>query len=115
MQDHTFSEPLLRSGVANLLSALDTYDVASTRLVESWLDMDVYMVFSKQIDAIRDHGVTLPALTVLSLQLVIAHSELVSTLWQNASTGLCATKLQDVKERHTFAVNALRAAAASYR
>lgn len=113
MQDHTFPETLLRHSISEMLSALDAYDVASTRLVETWLDMDLYTEFSQQIDDIREQGVAIPTLTVLSLQLVIAHSELVSTMWQNASMGVNAARLQEVKERHTLAVNALRAAAAA--
>lgn len=95
----------------DLLSALDAYDVAAQRLVASWLDMEVYSDFSRKVDAIRDHGAAVPALTVLSLQLVIAHSELVSTLWQNASVGVSTEGMRDVQDRHTAAVEALRASA----
>jgi hypothetical protein len=111
---HTLSPPDsgIRRDAFNLMSALDAYDLASSQLVERWLDMDLYTEFSKQIDAIRDHGVAVPTLTVLSLELVIAHSELVSTLWQNASVGVPAPKLYEVQARHTAAINMLRAAAA---
>ena len=104
------SEP--RCDAFNLISALDAYDLASTKLVENWLDMELYAEFSKQIDVIREHGVSVPVLTVLSLQLVIAHSELLCTMWQNSSVGVNPVKLQDVKARHTASVHALAAAAA---
>lgn len=95
----------------NLLSALDAYDDAAARLVETWLDMDLYADFSKQVDAIRAHGVSTPALTVLSLQLVIAHSELVSTMWQNASVGVGEERMREVQQRHALAIAALRTVA----
>lgn len=104
--------PIPRCDAFNLMCALDAYDVASARLVESWLDMAAYTEFNRQIEPIREHGVTIPALTVLSLQLVIAHSELVSTMWQQSSVGVSAARLRDVMARHTVAVNALRVAAA---
>jgi hypothetical protein len=115
MQDHTLPETPLRHRASGLLAALDTYELTSARLVDRWLDMDIYRDCSTQIDAIREQGVTSPALTVLSLQLVIAHSELVGTMWQNASKGVCEARLQEVKDRHALAINALRSAAASCR
>lgn len=115
MQTLPFPAPARRRDPFDLVSALDSYEAATTRLVESWLDMEVYADFSRQIDAIRDHGVPDSSLTVLSLQLVIAHSELVSTLWQHASVGVPAQKMQEVQERHALAIDALRVAVASQR
>jgi hypothetical protein len=63
------------------------------------------------VDAIREHGASVPVLTVLSLQLVIAHSELVCTMWQNSSVGVSPVKMQEVKARHTDSIHALAAAA----
>lgn len=112
MQEPRFPNSILRHGAFHLMSALDAYELGSLRLVETWLDMDVYADVSGQIDAIREHGVTSPALTVLSLQLVIAHSELVSTMWQNSSVGVAPAKVREVTERHTLAIDAVRVAAA---
>ena len=105
-------EPLLRGGIPDLVSALDGYEATSTLLVEHWLDMDLYAQFSSQIEAIRGHVPGIPALTVLSLQLAIAHAELASTLWQNACTGVSAAKMQEARERHRLAIHAFRAVAA---
>ena len=74
-----------------------------------WLDMDVYASFSSQIDAIRARGPGVPSLTVPLLHLVIAHSELVCTLWQNASVGGGAAQLKEVQARHADAVARVRA------
>lgn len=112
MQDQPLPDTALRCSAFNLMTALDAYDVASARMVDRWLDIELYADFSSQIDAIRQHGVSVPSLTVHSLQLVIAHSELVCTLWQSSSVSVSAAKLQEVMERHTLAVNVLRCAAA---
>ena len=85
MQDRSFpaSSPSLftrRDERLDLASSLDRYVAASTRLVDTWFDMDLYADFRKQLEAIRQHAMTDPALTVYSLQLAIAHFELVSTL-----------------------------------
>ena len=111
MQEPSFPYPVRSRDAFNLLSALDAYDLAGQTLVASWLDMEVYADFSAKVDAIREHGATVPALTVLSLQLVIAHSELVSTLWQNASVGVGPERMGEVQARHSEAIESLRAAA----
>ena len=107
-----FLADAVRVDTFHLVSALDAYAVAATRLVERWFDADAYADVQRRIDTIRDHGVTQPALTVLSLQLVIAHAELVSTLWQNASADVSAAHLQEVRARHAVAVELLRAGSA---
>ncbi|HET8748582.1 MAG TPA: hypothetical protein VFM98_23510 [Ramlibacter sp.] len=106
----SLSESTRRSTSFDLVAAIDAYEDASTRLVARWLDMDLYSDVSRQIDAIRERGVSDPSLTVFSLQLVIAHSELICTMWQNSSVGVSAAKLQEVQARHTLAVRALREA-----
>lgn len=112
MQSPPVLPSVLRPDAFKLLSALDAYDLTCARMLESWFDMHAYADFARQIDAIREHGVSAPELTVLSLQLVIAHSELVSTLWQDSCVRVNASRMQEVRERHSIAINALRAAAA---
>ena len=97
----------------DLASALERYDTTCTRLVDTWFDMDLYADFRKQLEAIRQYAMTVPALTVYSLQLAMAHFELVSTLWQDASVGVSAARLEEVKMRHAIAVEAMRAGAAA--
>ena len=96
----------------DLASALERYEATCARLVDTWFDMDLYADFRKQLEAIRQYAMTVPALTVYSLQLAIAHFELVSTLWQDASVGVSAARLEEVKMRHAMAVEAMRAGAA---
>lgn len=111
MQPSSFADAV-RVDTFDLVCALDAYGAAATRLVERWFDTETYADCQRQIDAIRDHGVTQPALTVLSLQLVIAHAELVSTLWQSASVDVSAAHLQEVRARHAVAIELLRAGSA---
>ena len=101
-------DPLLRAEAAALLADLEAYDEAGNRLVETWVDMDLYASFSGQIDAIRARGPAIPTLMVPLLQLVIAHSELVCTLWQNASVGGGAAQLKEAQARHADAIAQLR-------
>jgi hypothetical protein len=117
MQDRpapaSFASPFARRDERfDLASALERYEATCTRLVDTWFDMDLYAEFRKQLEAIRQYAMTVPALTVYSLQLAIAHFELVSTLWQDASVGISAARLEEVKMRHTIAAEAMRAAAA---
>jgi len=112
LQSPSSFDPLLRSEAAEVLLALLSYEQTGIRLVQTWLDMEVYSEFSRQIDAIRTRGPSVPSLTVPLLHLVIAHSELVCTLWQNASVGGGAARLKEVEERHAQAIEALRASIA---
>lgn len=114
MQDRSVcdSPPVRHNTRFDLASALDRYEATCTRLVDTWFDMDRYADFRKQLEEIRQHAFRVPALTVFSLQLGIAHFELLSTLWQDASVGVSTARLEEVKMRHTIAVQAMRAAAA---
>lgn len=111
-EPHSPSLVSVRSGGFDLVSALDSYEAAGTRLVESWFDIHAYAAFGRQIEGIREHAVPVPALTVLALQLFIAHCELVSTMWQNAAVGVSAAAISEAGRRHAVAVAALRMAAA---
>ena len=116
MQGQPLSLPAFRSSREDfdLLSALDAYETTSTRLVDTWFDVHVASAFSREIDAIRHRTMQIPGLTVLGLQLVIAHCELASTLWQDASVGVSAARLEEVRLRHHLAVGALRAAVIAF-
>ena len=111
MQELSSRDFLPRFGAFELIAALDTYHAAAVRLVESWLDMDAYAQFAREIEPIREHGAAVPGLTVLALQLVIAHAELVSALWQHSSVGVSPQRMKEVRLRHALAVQSLRAEA----
>ena len=95
----------------DFVSALAAYEEASALEVESWFDIDRYAEFSKLGDAVREDGVAVPELTALTLQLHIAHAELVSTLWQNVAVGVPPVHMEQVRARHAVAIEGLRAAA----
>ena len=76
--------------------------------------MHVVSDFGRQVDAIRERVMAIPGLTVLGLQLVIAHCELSSAMWQNASVGVSVTTLEEIRLRHQLAVGALRAAVIAF-
>ena len=92
----------------DLLPVLDRYETASSRLVDSWFEPDAYANFSAEIDAIREQGLKVAPLTLFSLQLLIAHSELVSAMWQLSAAAASPAQVQAVRKRHAIAVQALR-------
>ena len=112
MQTYPSPHSDLRSGVFDLAIALDAYEMTCSGLVDEWLDMALYAEAGRSIAAIRQLGVPVPSLSVLTLQLAIAHAELESMLWQRSSVGIAEARVREVRERHAAAVQALRTAAA---
>ena len=111
MQTHSASDSVTRSETFIFAAALDAYEVTCSRLVTNWLDMNMYVEAGTSIATIRERGVSNPALTVLALQLAIAHAELEAALWQKGCVGMPDAKLTEVRERHASAVQLLRTAA----
>lgn len=111
MQPSPPSDSVTRVEAFNLAAALDAYELTCSRLVSNWLDMSEYADAGAAIAAIRKYGNSQPTLTILALQLAIAHAELESVLWERGSVGGTEAKLLAVRERHALAVQALRAAA----
>jgi hypothetical protein len=106
------STSAVRAEAFSLPAALDAYELTCSRLVTGWLDMGQFADAGHAIAAIRQYGVSNPSLTVLALQLAIAHAELESVLWEKSALGGSEAKLLAVRERHAIAVQALRMAAA---
>ena len=111
MQASSPSDSAVRSDAFNIVAALDVYDLTCSRLVANWLDMTLYADAGAAIAAIRQHGVSNPSLTVLALQLAIAHAELESVLWERSALGGSEARLRTVRDRHAMALQALRSAA----
>ena len=91
----------------DLAAALDAYEASCRRLLAHPLEAKLYAEFRASIAGIREHGVSTPALTVLALQLAIAHAELESALWQSRA-GHPAVDFDAVRARHATALHALR-------
>jgi hypothetical protein len=106
-----FQSPALDAVAFQLAAALDRYDQSVQRMVDTWLDMDMYRSVSDQVEEIRRYSACLPELSVPWVELLIAHSELVHSLWRlrfQADQGHRA-RLDEVRARHTACIESLKA------
>ena len=83
-----------------LAATVEHYESHVDQLVASWLDMDIYRTVSAEIDQIQLYSSSLPTLAVPAVALLIAHSELVFSLWRGAGAALDNAAVQDCLERH---------------
>lgn len=110
MQLHSLD--FARCDASDLAAALDAYEVTCFQLVNRWKHTGLYAQAGAAIAAIRELGVPAPTLTVLTLQLVIAHGELESVLWRQFTVDEVSPEtLQQVVSRHAVALQDLRLAA----
>jgi hypothetical protein len=103
--------PILDAIAFQLAAALDKYDQDSEKLICGWLDMDLYREVSEQIDHIRMYSSALPEARVQWVELLIAHSELVHSLWRTEYGKVAQGEGQsvaDVRARHADCIAALR-------
>lgn len=94
-----------------LVALLDDYQAAVVRLLEQWPALSAYSELSTRLDPIRKHASEHAELSVSSAQLVIAHSELVSTLSERTAGRSRAEKLAQAHERLRGCVDAMRSVA----
>lgn len=66
-----------------LLTALDRYEEDMDLMVERWLDMDIYNTVSEEVETLRLYCTAVPPLSIPWVTLLIAHSDMVHTLWRN--------------------------------
>jgi hypothetical protein len=94
-----------------LAVALDGYERDVERMVETWLDMDLYGQVSGEIDEIRLFAAGLPQLSVPWVELLIAHAELVHSLWRLRfrEQEIDRSMFDAVRTRHTACIASLRA------
>jgi hypothetical protein len=94
-----------------LAAALDTYERDVDAMVASWLDMDLYSRVSDEVEEIRMYCAALmPQLSVHWAELLIAHAELVHSLWrlrfrEDAHDG---ERLRELRARHDGCLQSLR-------
>lgn len=102
--------PALDAIAFQLVAALEKYDQDVTAMVASWLDLDRYHAVSDQLEQIRLFSGALPGLGVLWMELLIAHAELVHSLWRLRFQEVDADRviLDEVRERHARCVESLR-------
>ena len=93
-----------------LAGALEKYDQDVERMVDTWLDMELYCSVSDQVEQIRMYSAALPRLSVFWVELLIAHAELVHSLWRLhfRQDPLDRSRLEEVRVRHSGCVASLR-------
>lgn len=102
--------PALDAIAFQLVAALEEYDVGAADMVDTWPDMERYRRVSEQIDRIRLYSAALPSLSVHWVELLIAHAELVHSLWRLRfrEDGADRERLHQVREHHGHCVESLR-------
>jgi hypothetical protein len=102
--------PALDAIAMQLVVALDRYEHDVGRMVDTWLDMDLYRDVSAQIEQIRMYCAALPQLSVHWVELLIAHAELVHSLWRLRFLEDAGdrARLAMVRERHSGSIAVLR-------
>ena len=105
------SAPTLDAIAFQLAASLEEYDGDVDRMVDSWLDMDLYQQVSARIEEIRAMSTALPQLSVPWAGLLIAHAELVHSLWRLRFQDVDTDRelLQQVRARHVGCVHTMRA------
>jgi hypothetical protein len=101
--------PVLDAIAFQLAAALERYEQDVGRMMDTWLDMDLYREVSRQVEEIRMYSAALPQLSASWLEVLIAHAELIHHMWrvQNARPAPQARDLAAVRERHAAAVRRL--------
>jgi hypothetical protein len=74
--------PALDAIAFQLVAALEKYEQDVATMVDTWLDMELYNRVSRQIEEIRMYSAAMPSLSVQWVELLIAHAELVHSLWR---------------------------------
>ena len=103
--------PALDAVGFQLAAALEGYEQHVAVMVDTWLDMDLYREVSEQVEKIRMYCAALPQLGAPWVELLIAHAELVHSLWRLRfrDDPSDRAKLEQVRSRHTAAVQSLKA------
>jgi hypothetical protein len=105
-----YEAPALDAVAFQLAAALDQYDHDVLRMMDAWIDIELYREVSDQVEKIRMYSSALPDVRVQWVELLIAHAELVHGLWRThgARGGAPGESLDEVRQRHARAVAALR-------
>src|SRR5438552_3179987 len=90
-----------------LVAALERYEGSAAAMVAGWMDMQLYRTCGKEIEEIRRYAAALPQLSVAWVELLIAHAELVQTLWRNGQAA-DPKRMNDVLVHHKTCIQLLR-------
>lgn len=104
------SAPVLDAIAFQLVSALEAYEREVDAMIEGWLDMELYAGVSERVEEIRRYAAALPQLSVPWVELLIAHAELVHTLWRLSfrEDPQDRQSHEEVRGRHGACVESLR-------
>jgi hypothetical protein len=93
-----------------LVAALERYDRDTERMIAAWPRPELYREIFEQMENIRMYSAALAQVRVQSVELLIAHAELVHCLWraQFAGPREARERIAAEGERHERAVAALR-------
>lgn len=102
--------PAFDAAALQLVAALEKYERDVDAMVAGWLDMQAYRLVSDEVEDIRALSAGLPFARVPWVELLIAHAELVHSLWRLRFRDDPADgeRLRAVRERHAACVEALR-------
>jgi hypothetical protein len=102
--------PSIDAAAFQLAAALDQYERDVAHLLASWLDVDRYHAVTGHVDRIRSFASVLPQVSVPWVELLIAHSELMHSLWRLrfAQDGTDRGMPAGVLARHAATVSAMR-------
>ena len=102
--------PALDAIAFQLAAALEDYEQHVAVMVDTWLDMELYREVSDQIEQIRMFCAALPQFGPPWVELLIAHAELVHSLWRLRfrDDPSDRKKLGQVRTRHAAAVESLK-------
>jgi hypothetical protein len=103
-------QPALDAILAELATAVASYEQDVEALLAAWPDMERYRTVSDGIDAIRRHAAAVPPVSVAFVALLIAHTELIHALWQQTNDGRAgnARHVQQAREQHAQCAAGLR-------
>lgn len=97
-----------KASAFRLAAMVEQYESHVDQLIERWLDMDCYQTVSADIDEIQLYSSSLPQIAVQAVALLIAHSELIFSLWRGRDSSAPPAELEDCQRRHRACVADLR-------
>ena len=103
--------PALDAVALQLVAALEEYEQATAQMLTNWPDLETYRCVSATIEQIRLYCGAIPDVRVQWVELLIAHAELVHSLWRldHGNRAAAELSLVAVRERHADCISATRA------
>jgi hypothetical protein len=102
--------PALDAITLQLAAALEKYEQDVAAMIDSWLDVELYNRVSREIEEIRMYSTAIPMLSLQWVELLIAHAELVHSLWRLRlqQVDRNSSHVETLRQRHAGCVATLR-------